>query len=475
MKPVKPATNQANPVRRDGRSTPSGTAHPPTSFRTRLRRLALWAGVVLVGLYLLGATAGYLWLRYSRKVEGVGFLQVAFLQGTAIKRAMAVQQFAQAKHEWEAKNFQAAYVYYTSAVRRDPDNLEGRLDAARFLAVVGARNQEINLLEEGFARSPDDPVLNATLFTLLLTSERYQRLLELLQSNQARVLAGPNAAILQTAELQATLQAKGAPAAKALLAQRPELRKVTTALPVVARVLWESGDREPAIQLLFSFIQAQPQQYPAYALLAGWQREAGQGDEAIRTAMKACERFPQDPAPRALLCDVGADKILGTPDWWKQLVIYLRDFGARRDAVLLLAELAGRHGWLDVARTLYLLGADRGHDLGLLGLLYSDALLHQSRVAEARAMLLEIEQQSDERIPQFLQQLRRRQVAVAAAAGDREGIREAARRLAALVRSDPDSFEQHRRYYQSLGLAEAVAEFTENKNRPAPKLPAKSK
>jgi hypothetical protein len=343
------------------------------------------------------------------------------------------------------------------------------------MGAMGGKNQEITLLEDGLARAPDDRTLNETLFALLLANGRHHRVLELLGGSHARALTGPNAEFLKTAELQATLYSGGAAAAKALLERRPELAKVTLAAPVIARVHWDSGDRSQAIQLLFKFIQAQPGAYPAYALLAGWQREAGQGADAVQTALKACERFPQDPAPLVLLFDVGAERILGTPEWWKQVAIYLRDFGARRDAVMLLAELAGRRGWVDVSRTVYGLGADRGQDVGLLGLLYSDALVQKSRLTEARAMLLEIEQQSDERIPLFQQQLQRRQVAAAAAAGDHEGVRESSRRLAAVTRADPDLFEQYRSYYQSLGLPEAVAEFSENKNRPAVTLKTKAK
>lgn len=449
------------------------TSGKPATLGRVLRRLGIIAAVACVGLYLAGVVAGYVWLRYSRGFENVGFFQVAFVRVDAIKREVAASQLIDAKKAWDAKNYQVAYVNYISALRRDPANVAGRLEAARFFASMNATGLEINLLEEGLAFTPDNHELNDALFAVLMGTGRTRQVLDLLHGKLAPGLTGPNAGMLQTAELQATLAVNGAPAAKALLDRHPGLRTDPKAAPVVARVLWESGEHTQAIAMIASLVQAQPNVYGLRSLLAGWQQENGQLEDAVKTCLDACQRFPREPAPRALLLEVASDKIYGSPLWQKEILTYLHDFGAQPTAIYRLAEIAGRKGWVELAHTMYELGATRRLDLNIFALYYSDALAKQSRLAEARDVLGQIELQLPETAVAFQTQLRTRQVATAALLGEKENVREFARRLASLVRNDPDALEQYRQLYARTGLVDALAEFTEVKARPGTKTPAK--
>lgn len=444
------------------------------SLNALLKRIALFAGIGLLALYVTGVVGGYLWLRYSRKIENVQLTDVALLRTGEVRKKFATQQFAQALVAWEAKNYREAYVYFVSAVRRDPTNIEGRLKAAGFLGVMGASNPRINMLEEGLQLAPNDHALNETLFTTLLNLGRNRRALELLHGTHAAALRGPNALFLQSIELQATLAVNGAPAAAALLNRYPELRQDLSNAPIVARVLWNSDAKAEAIAHLSRYVQAKPQVAHGYVLLAGWQRDVGQIDAAVATALAACQQFPGESGPRVLLFDVAAVQLQGTPQWWQQVTAYLRDFNSDPKAVFLLAELAGRRGWTELARTLYEVSAARGHDISFLGLFLSDALLKSGQVAEARRVLEDIGEQSAGHNAVFLQQLRQREITAAAAVGDRDAVRESARRLAGLVRDNVDAFDQYRQFYQSLGLKEAVTEFSETRARANAAAPAKS-
>jgi hypothetical protein len=274
--------------------------------------------------------------------------------------------------------------------------------------------------------------------------------------------------MLQTAALQATLATRGGPAAMGVLNRYPGLRTDHLAMPIVAHALWEAGEKMQAIELLKSHIQAQPGVNFTYAQLAAWQFESGLFSEAVETALKACQCTPKEPAPRLLLLEVVSAKIMDTPAWSREIATYLRDFAGRSDAIILLAQLAGRRGWPDLVRSLYAIGSARHEDLGRLALCYSDALAAQSQVKAARAVLAQIEQQVPERNSGFLLQLRPRQVLLAAASGDRDQVREYSRRIAALLHNDTDSLTQFRQYYVKLGLNDAVAEFPDAPAGPKP-------
>ena len=426
----------------------------------RARRITVTVAVVLAVLYGLIVVSGYAWLHFVVKNDRVGFLDVALLRWHRVRRATAVEQFAEAQRDWGKGDYQAAYLAFISGVRNDPDNIDGRLAAARFLAAAGAVNQEVTLLEEGLARAPDDARLIDATFTLLTSIGRDRHALELLHQRYAGKLTGPNGALLRTAEVLATLDADGAAAAGALLDKYPDLRTNADSAPTVSRVLWENHSRSEAIDLLGAYVRAHPTTFTARAQLAQWQVAGGLVDDAVQTVRAACAESPKDPAPRVLLIDVLASAdALDSPPWRQAVEAYLKDFGDQPVGIALLANLAGQRGWTGLAQALYLVGANRQPDVGGLALYYSDALFHARRPADARQILADIETQIGGGNTTFFRQLRQRQVEVAAAMGDADGVRNYARRLAALMADDPDARAAVRQRFAREGIAEAAAEL----------------
>ena len=184
--------------------------------------------------------------------------------------------------------------------------------------------------------------------------------------------------------------------------------------------------------------------------------------DALRTAEQAVARFPGELPPRVLLIELLSPVKLGFSHQWRpEIEAYLRDFGGRPEAVALLAELAGRKGWVDLARTLYEVEANHPQNLSLLALYYGDALSYfPAHLAELGQLLAQIEAQIPESNAAFMVQLRQRQVIAAAARGDHDAAREYARRLAATLHGDPDAVEGCRHVFQKIGIPEAVAELT---------------
>jgi len=429
-----------------------------------LRRLALYGLIGLLAVYVLGVAAGYSWLRYVRKNDHVRVIDVAFFHVGAIRRAIAAQHFASAQAEWDAKNYQAAYLYFSTAVRQDPDNVPGRLSAVRFLRSVGAGNLGLVMLEEGLVLAPEDRRLIEPTFELLLISGQDRRALTLLRDRYPADLTGPNSVLLQRIQVEATLSADGAPAAKELLLRYGALTKDPESSPVVAKVLWETAERLKAIDLLRQHLRTPAADYADFALLANWQEAAGQPGEAVQTARRAAAKFPAELRARILLIEMIFAETPNGPVLPEAILAYLREFGGRPEAVAELASLAGRKGWADLCRTLYELGANRQLDLNVLALFYSDALVRASQFEQVRDVLAQVEAQAPEGNVAFAVQLRHRQVIAAAAVGDAGSVREYARRLGAVLSRDPDGLEVCRRLFRKLRINEAVAELS---GRPA--------
>ena len=432
---------------------------PPTPGQM-LRKLALYGLVAVFSLYLLGVTAGYSWLRYVRKNDTIRVIDVALLRLGAIRGSIAAQHFANAQKEWDARNYQAAYLFFSAAVRQDPLNIPGRLSAVRFLRSVGAGSLALAMLEEGLALTPEDPRLIQPTFEFLLATGRDRRALDLLKKRYGTGLAGKNSALLQRYEIEATLSVDGAPAAKKLLDQHPGLLQDRSATPMLAKVLWESSERSRAIGLLQDFVRTQPAVFGDFAQLARWQTVAGRMPDAVQTAHRACEKFPRESSPRALLIEILMAETPAGAAGMQAIAGFLKDFGSRPQSLLELAALAGQKGWTELARTLYQVGANRQNDVGALALSYSDALARNSRFKEVREILTDLEPQAAEGNVAFFVQLRQRQVIAAAALNDSEGVREYSRRLGALVARDPDGLEACRKVFRRLGIAEAVAELS---------------
>lgn len=416
------------------------------------------AGLVI--LYVLGVSAGYCWVHYVLRNESVRWVDVAALRWKEVRRGMAAQQFAAANREWQAKNYQAAYLAFASGLRNDPDNAASRLTVVRFLLEMGSMPLAVKALEEGYVRSPENAGLRDRLFEVLLSTGRDRRALELVRRRLGERPSEAEAAVLRIHQVQATLNADGAKAARLLLDQYADLEKNEAAWPVVAQVWWETQDRLKAVGLLAKFNQARPGDIAACTKLTEWYLAIAMTGEAQTVAEAARARAPKELAPRLLLIEVEAVRSFKGKEWTRSIESYLNDFKDRPDAIGQLALLAGRKGWLEVSRHLYALGVMRQSDLRLLAIAYCDALLINSKYREAQEILGQIDAQVSDGSAGFLQQVRQRQVLTAAKLGDSNGVREFSRRLVASLRSDPQQLETTRRFFERRGLTEALAEFS---------------
>jgi predicted Zn-dependent protease len=430
------------------------------ALRANARRLALVTGVAFMVCYALVVSAGYLWLREARQIDEVGFLDVALLRAKKIRQELSVHQFAKAQMAVAAKDYSMAYIDMTSGLHNDPDNVAGRLQFARFWQTAGAAGRAVSLLEEGLARAPDNQDLIDATLDFLTKTGRDDQALKLLHGQLAPQYSGPNGTRLRTYEVIASLNTEGPAAARQLLDRYPDLKTTTRSLPVVASVLWATQDQLAAIDTLSAFIKAEPDNFAGYAALADYQQRVGLVSDARQTADLACARFPKEFAPRLVrIAMLAPTQPAELSRWVQEIDSYVNDFGNKPEAVVLLAEISGQKGWVDLARTLYEVGAGGQQDFRILAVYYSDALLHQGKFPEAQRVLAEIDRQTPD-ASRFALLLWQREIVAAAASGDPDTARESARRVASALRLDPEGLEIIRQHFIRLKIPEAVAELT---------------
>lgn len=423
------------------------------------RRLLIVGVIALLSLYAGIVASGYTWLRHFRKLEEISIVDVALFRWKQVRRNIATQQFEKGTSEWRAGKYQSAYLAFSSALRNDSTNVEGTLQAAEFLNSVGATNLAVNVLKDAVQRLPQNALLIEKTFDLLLATSRDKEALGLLRGPLSGAAAGPNSSQLHGYEVMAILGVEGPTAARTTLEKYPDVRDRPASAPIVARILWESKERLAAINILDRYVKSRPQTFAAYALLAQYQEISGLDGDAHRTALLASEVFPHEIPSRILRIATDpsstADEVA---NWHADIAGYLTDFKDQPQFLELLADLAGRKGWIDLSKALYEVGVERQHDVRQLALSYSDALLRNGRIKEAAQVLADVDLQTQESGAGSVS-LRQRQVEVSAAMGNMEGVRDNAKRLANSLRQDPDKLEAMRRRFERLGIKEAVAEM----------------
>lgn len=425
-----------------------------------MRRVLIIALAGCVGLYITGALAGFLFVRYVRKNEYIGFMDVALLRWGEVRKTMAAQQLLKAREDAKAGDLQSAFLAYNFAVGGNPDDVEGRLEAVEFLKSIGSFPLAVSMLEGGLARRPDDPRLIDATFSSLLSGGRDVRALELLSRRASPTKEDPNRLRLLRYHLTALLNSGQDREALQLLSANADLETDPLSQVIVARIRWQNQERLRALELLSRHVQKSDASLPDFAQLMSWQLLASLGDDAIATARSAVQRFDGRVEAHLMLVEATGVHRPNSREWSDATLDFLRRFGEQPKALIDLGGLSARRGWIEMARTVYELSALRVNQLGMFAFFYSDALVKNGRFREANAILAQVETQSAEANPVFVGQLRHRQVIVAAALGDMVAARDHARRLAALLRNNPDSLDVSRRHFQQLGLAVAVAELT---------------
>jgi Flp pilus assembly protein TadD len=444
-------------------------------FRVDRARMAVVAGAALLTCYTLVVFAGYLWLRNERKIERVGFFDVAFVRVKKVRQEMAVQQFTKGGESLAAKNYTEAFIELSSGVHNDPDNIAGRLQLARLLELCGAAGRAVGLMEEGLKRAPGDASLVEATLAALIATGRSDEALKLLHGDLAPQYSGANGALLRTEELEATLNSAGPGAAYRLIDNYPELRTTPRSLPAVAQVQWAAQDRQAAIDTASAYVKARPDDLPGYVTLAGYQQTAGRIEDARKTADDACAHFPHEFTARlARVAVLEPTKPSEVKKWAVEIGAYIEDFKSDPTALTGLAQLAGQKGWVDTARIVYEAETARQKNVGMLAMYYADALMVHHRSQEALRVLAELDRQNSDAANQFSIYLWQREIVAAAACGDHDQARDSARRVASALRRDPDGLDSIRRHFVKLNIPEAVAELTVSAPEPKPGEPKKS-
>ncbi|WP_404420301.1 hypothetical protein [Nibricoccus sp. IMCC34717] len=430
-----------------------------STWRWNLPRLAITSAVVLVSGYFAVTAGGYFWLRYARNAETVSYTSVLLLRTDDVRASIGESHLKEARATKARREYQQAYVSYVSALRSNGRDPALRLEVADFLVSVGAVKQAISVLEQGLPDKTGKGELGLRLLELLNSQGLDQRIRDLLKTQLAQEFSGKQAQRFRAFEIDAALAVEGPVVAERLLDAHPEVLQAPGGNALAARVRWDSGKRDTAIRLLSDSVAANRATLGEFSMLSEFQEQLGHAIDVQETGRAAVRRFGMEPQARLLLiASLRGVGMAGSENWRSEIEKYLRDFSKRPEALISVAELGGRRGWVDFTRTLYSGSLRSGRLTGMFGLCLADSLLRVGRVSDARRVLDELASQIGDE-PSFAVYLRRRQILAAAAAGATLAVREHARGLALLLASDPAALEATRRQFARAGLTEAAAEL----------------
>lgn len=332
----------------------------PPQLRAVIRwpRVFLAAGCLVVGGYLSLATALWGYYSFYRKIPAVSWVDVAVLpRFPRVQAAIGAHYHAQAKALWEKRDFVQAILTARAAVLKAPGNLDARLFLAQCWQLAGRQDEAVRTLTDGIAFNATDARLHKAIVEMCLTTGRHAELLQIfretLPARGVRLLAGGDRSY-QLAEVRAVLETSGAAGADAAIAAHPGLAEQVVAAPLLARIDWEMGRREKALERLSEARTKDTKDIGVHDAYVEMAMRLGRSVDAREAAATFLKAHPNLPMAQLRFLEAhgsrqGADRAL----WMNECLRYLAQYREVPGALERLASLAAPQGWSDLNHMLY--------------------------------------------------------------------------------------------------------------------------
>lgn len=328
------------------------------------KRLLLALVVLGVCAWLGGAAAAYAFAKYRRGFTEVRFTDIMFLRWDDYQVANGNFLIKNAQEQLREQKFREAFYGLRLGLIKAPANKEGRLLLAQFYGLWKRPDLSRQTLLDGFAYHKEDVDYLKTLFSFLLQQQDDEQVLayykELLSADDAIT---PRNQLVALAASSASYFRGNYDQAEAIL-RRYQLENSRDGRILTARIHWDRGQRDAAIDQLRALAAEAPADEEVYSQIVTYLREAGRDTEARRESFMRSLANPRNA--RARIDQLYAYQKEGDTAAVKAGVAEIfADFSSDANALLALADFAANSGDPALARRIY--EHARAHDLNWEG------------------------------------------------------------------------------------------------------------
>lgn len=334
-------------------------------------------------LWLLLATAGFVWIRTAKEFPQARFWDVALpFRWSELRTAWGNHFIALAREEMKAQKWNEAFQHLRYGVARAPANAEGRIVLAEIFRISNKPDLAEQLLIAGVDHSADNLEFLKVLFSVLLQSQSDEEVLGISQRLLAQTKAtGVREQTIALAGASARFYRGDYDAAEDLI-EAYDLRSTKDGKLLQAWIEWERGYREIALTRLTNCIRDFPKEDEFYREMVRYQRVLGRDKTAEQYAVMRQLANPQNPAAYVdLLHAYARSGDRGRLN--REVDAYLAEFSANQQALITLADFAANTGNPALARRVHELCKTRRVAVDVTALMWIESHVVAGEFADA--------------------------------------------------------------------------------------------
>jgi Flp pilus assembly protein TadD len=322
--------------------------------RVYWKRVPAFLVVMSLIVWIGGASAAYLFVKYRRGFTDVKFTDMLFLPSRWDEYEVARGEFLikNAQEDLKAQKFREAFYGLRLGLIKAPANKEGRLLLAQFYGLWKRPDLTRQTLLDGFAYHKNDTDYLKGLFAFLLQQQDDEQVLayykELLGNDKTIT---PRNQLVALAAASACYFRGNYDQAESIL-QTYQLESSRDGRLLIARINWDRGAKEQALEKLRELSADLPNDEEVYSQTVTYLRELGRDDEARRESFIRALSNPNNARARidqlyALQKQGDSAAVAANVD-----EIY-QDFYNDSNALLALADFAANTGNPVLAKRIY--------------------------------------------------------------------------------------------------------------------------
>jgi len=316
--------------------------------------------LLAVLVYVTGVGAVFGFVRYSRGVEGVRFVDLLLPpRWRNYQIARGNQYLATAKHLAAQRMLREALLYARTGLAKAPANREGRLLLFELWLAIGRLDEARRTLLDGVVFHANDPIFLRPLLTFLLHQQEDGCVVDLARQCLPHVgVATEQAHLLAFAATMASFHRGNFDQAEDFLRGATGLAASRDGRLLLAKIGWDRGDQQLALMQLRGLAAELPNDWEVQRELVSHLRHHGLQDEARRSGLSFHLAFPDQPPARIEL--LRAYRLTNDGERAaREVEAFLRDFPDDLAAGLALADFAASAGDVVLVRRIAARAAER--------------------------------------------------------------------------------------------------------------------